>query len=204
MTKMSVKTPSERFLMTLPKPIYDQISGEAERLGVSIQERVRIVLEEHKKRLDKPLERPKILKNPELEKRCYEVGKKVYEEYAVERKRLRIIQVEDGIGKMEIDEVILPIIAKTFHPFDRGIKISLYYLGGDEYLSMVNIGKAAKEIAEMENKLLAICEDGEIVYEALPFQCRIWSKNEVWEGSFLVCLNSFKTPTLSDVLRVTS
>ena len=44
MITMSVNDPKERFLMTLPKPIYDWISEQAEKIGVSPQDRMRYIL----------------------------------------------------------------------------------------------------------------------------------------------------------------
>lgn len=210
---MSTKTPSERFLMTLPKPIYDQMAEEAEKLGVTVQDRIRTHLEklleslkmlyEMGEELTKHQEHSKIIDNPQLEKHCYEIGKKIYDEYAIERRRLTITRVRDEAGWLYTDyiesdpPIVLPVIQKTFRPFD-------YEVEGDECLSIVTIGKAAKAVAETENQILAICEDGDIVYEGLPFQCKVWGKNGIWEGMFRLVLNSARTPTLSDVLRVTS
>lgn len=199
---MSVKTPSEKFLMTVPKPIHDWLSYEAKRLGVSVQDRVRVMLEEEEKKQSKY--RNNLLK--ETEEKCYRLGKTVYDEFATERKRLTTIQVpsypngeeyEKFYLEHDIDNsLILPVIHKNFQPFLHGEPENKL----DEY----DISKAAKQVAEVENKLLSICDDGDKLFEALPFKCGIRFKGGEWIGWFRICLNSEKTPTMADAIQATS
>ena len=203
---MSVKTPSERFLMTLPKPLHDWLSKEAEKLGVSIQDRVRVMLEEQGRLAGVNLSMHgkigKITKrwdHDELQERCYSMGKPVYDEFATERKRLEINRVSEDGGVLyfyDVDDaksVVIPVISKSFPPLDY-----------DGKLSMLEICKAARQVAEMENQLLSICEDGDKVFQAMPFKCHIWHQGGTWDGAFRVCLNSEKTPTLADAFKAVS
>ena len=201
--EMSVKTPSEKFLMTVPKPIHDWLSKEAERLGVSVQDRIRAMLTEEEKRQSKYLGS---FLSKEIEERCYQLGKEIYDEFATERKRLTVLQVprdysskkykEFSLEHYPDDSIVFPIMQKSFYPFLCGESENKL----DEY----NIGKAAKQIAELENKLLSTCEDGAKLFEIFPFKCIIQFKNGEWIGLFRLSLNSEKTPTMTDVQRVTS
>jgi len=199
---MSVKTPSEKFLMTVPKPIHDWLSDEAEKLGVTVQDRVRVMLEEEK---GHSRHRSNLL-SKEIEEQCYQLGKKVYDEFATERKRLTIIQVPSYSDDKEYnkfylehgidDSLILPVIHKNFQPF---LPDKL-----EDTLNEYHISRAAKQVAELENKLLSVCDDGDKLFEALPFTCGIRFKGGEWVGWFRICLNSEKTPTMADTIRVTS
>jgi len=203
---MSVKDPTERFLMTVPKPIYDHLSEQAEKLGVSVQDRIRVILEEEKKKRSKYWIKPPSMGKTEtieevgakLENDCYQIGKKIYDEFAIERKRLTIIQMPSHDDKEFWEEhdqdgsLVLPVIQKSFQPLL------------DDKLYEYDISKAAKQVAEMENKLLSVCEDGDKLFEALPFKCGVRFKDGKWRGWCRVCLNSEKTPTMADAIRVTS
>jgi len=206
---MNERDPTERFLMTLPKPIHDWLSEQAEKLGVSIQDRMRYILSEKKQILELEKNEPTDLKE-ELKKICYDIGKKIYDEFAIERRRLCVKELNDPgilfIDREDSDEsVVIPVISKNFRPYTTRSNISLF----DEKLvetelDKLDICKAAQKLAETENKLLSICEDGDIVYEAMPFKCFIWFKKGCWSGAFRVCVNSEKTPTLADIVKVTS
>ena len=54
----------------------------------------------------------------------------------------------------------------------------------------------------MENKILSVCEDGDIVYDAMPFKCKVWYEDGKWEGYFRICFNSARTPTLGELSKV--
>ena len=200
--EMSVKTPSEKFLMTVPKPIHDWLSNEAEKLGVTIQDRIRVMLEEEVKRrinfTDAEVEAVK--------QECYLIGKKTYDEFAIERKRLTILQMPEDYKSekykaffLEHDipiDFTLPVIQKSFQPILRG--------ESDSKLHEYDINKAAKQVAELENKLLSVCEDGDKLFEMMSFGCRIYVKDGEWTGCFRICLNSERTPTFADAIKVTS
>ena len=202
---MSVKTPSEKFLMTVPKPLYDHLSKQAEKLGVTVQDRVRFVLEEARKRKNEHISMHGRLEEKqqkewgieELQEICYSIGKSIYDAFAVERKRLQVIPLSDDGSVMYKEwgenDVMIPIISRSFYPLDYSNE-----------LIELKICDAAKKVAELENKLLSVCEDGDSLYQAMPFKCHMWYKNGVWAGVFRVCVNTPRTPTLVDVQRVTS
>jgi len=203
---MSVKTPSEKFLMTVPKPLYDHLSKQAEKLGVTVQDRVRFILEESRKRKNEYISMYGILEErqqkewniEELQKTCYSIGKPIYDAFATERKRLRLITVSEDSSVMFYqesgkDEVVIPVISKSFYP-----------VGYDGELLELKICSAAKQVAEFENKLLSVCSEEDILYSAMPFKCHIWRKNDVWEGVFRVCVNSSRTPTIADAFNAIS
>lgn len=203
---MSVKTPSERFLMTIPKPIHDWLSEEAEKLGVSVQDRVRVMLEEQGRlagvslsMYGKTNKMTKRWNHDELQEKCYAIGKPIYDEFATERKRLEINRVSEDGGVLyfydvdDAESIVIPVISKSFPPLDY-----------DGKLFMLEICKAARQVAEMENQLLSICEDGDKVFQAMPFKCHVWYKVGAWDGAFRVCLNSEKTPTLADAFKAVS
>jgi len=208
--RMDIKDPTERFLMTIPKPIHDWLSAQAEKLGVTIQDRMRYILSEQKQTSELEKNEDSDIKK-ELKKTCYEIGKKIYDEFAIERKRLCVKEVSDDGSTLWIDRdnsedsIIIPVISKNFQPYTTKSKISLY----DEKpleteLDKLDICKAAQKLAETENKLLSVCDDGDIVYEAMPFKCFVWFRKGRWDGCFRVCLNSERTPTLADITKVTS
>lgn len=207
---MSAKDPTERFLMTLPKPIHDWLSTQAEKLGVSVQDRLRYILSEQKQISELEENKPtELLK--QLKETCYKMGKKIYDEFAVERKRLCIRQLSDNGSALFVDRdnledsIVIPVISKNFRPYTSKPKISMYdEKPVESELDKLDICKAAQRLAETENKLLSICDAGDIVYEAMPFKCFIWFKDGCWTGAFRVCVNSEKTPTLADIVKVTS
>jgi len=163
------------------------------------------MLEEEEKKQSKY--RGEIL-SKEIEEKCYQLGKSVYDEFATERKRLTIIQIPHDPNfesesysafcqEHEIDDkLVLPVIQMNFNPFlpDK-IEGKLYEFA---------ISQAAQKIAELENKLLSVCENEDKLFEALPFTCGIRFKGGEWVGWFRVCLNSERTPTMADAIRVTS
>jgi len=207
---MSVKDPTERFLMTLPKPIYDWLSTQAEKLGMSTQDILRHMLVRQKQISELEENKPTELQET-LKETCYKIGKKIYDEFAVERKRLCVKQVSDDGGVLFIeqndllDSIAIPVISKNFIPYTSKPRVSMYNGGSMETeLDKLDICKAAQKVAETENKLLSVCDDGDIVYEAMPFKCFLWFRNGAWTGAFRVCVNSERTPTLADVVRATS
>jgi len=210
MLDMSVKDPTERFLMTLPKPIYEWLSTQADKLGISVQDRMRYILSEQKQISELEENKPTELKK-ELEEICYKIGTRIYDEFAVERKRLCVKRVSHDGSVLFIernnllDSISIPTISKDFQPYTSKPKISMWDEKNIEIgLDKLDICKAAQKVAEMENKLLSVCEDGDIVYEALPFRCYVWFKNGCWNGTFRICINSERTPTLAEVIKVTS
>lgn len=192
--------------MTLPKPIYDWLSSEAERLGVTVQDRIRVILEkcqvvysEYVNLYGISAEKEKKQWSiEELQETCYSIGKPIYDVFATERKRLQVIPLSDDSSVMFYkesggNEIIIPVITKSFYPLDYA----------NELLEL-KICSAAKQVAELENKLLSVCEDEDNVYQAMPFRCHIWYRAGVWEGAFRLCVNTPRTPTLADVARATS
>lgn len=198
---MSVKTSSERLLMTVPKPVYDWLANAAEKDGVTVQDKIRELLEQNYaifreliKIFGKSTETVEEF-GAKLEEECYQLGKKVYDEFATERNRLTVIQPEHDSYLEEYglpDDFVLPVIQKNFLPLENN------------ELNRYVIAKAAKQVADVENKLLSICNDGDKVFEALPFGGSVRTKDGNWRGWFRICLNSEKTPSWADAIRVTS
>jgi len=204
-----MKDPTERFLMTLPKPIYEWLSNQAEKTGISIQDLLRHILARQKKLSE--LEEGNYSDSEEhktLKEKCYELGKKIYDEFAVERKRLCVKQIAGDGGVIWVpkekqeESILIPVIQTSFQPYISKTTISVHGTDSMETeLDKLDICKAAQKLAETENRLLSICEDGDIVYEAMPFRCSVWFRNRRWEGVFRVCVNSERTPSITDAFK---
>lgn len=184
-----------RLLLTVPDGIYGWLEHEAKRRNVTVQNRIRAVLENNVGKAGRPIFGEK--EQMEIDERVRDIAKKSYSLYATERQRLRIIDVSRGNHMKRFEELMIqmPVISKSFENF---------VFGHDE-IDENPIKEAVKFVSELENKVLSVCDDDEEVFESSPFNCWTWhSADGRFYGVIRVSLNSIKTPTIEDMNRVVS
>lgn len=182
-----------RLLLTVPDGIYSWLEREAKRRDVTVQNRIRAVLENNIGKAGRPIFGEK--EQVEIDEQVREIAKKFYGLYATERRRLRITDVSHSRSLTEEFVKPIPVISKLFAGF---------VLGHDE-INENPIRDAVKHVSELENKVLSVCDDGEVVFESLPFNCWIWhSADGRFYGMIRLAFYSSKTPTAEDMNRVVS
>ena len=183
----------KRLLLTIPDDICDWLQREARKRDVTVQNRIRAVLENNVGKAGRPIFGAKEQK--EVDERVRDIAKKFYSLYATERRRLRIIDVSRSRSLAEEFVKPIPVISKSFANF---------VFGHDE-IDEGPIREAVKFVSELENKVLSVCDDGEEVFESSPFNCWTWhSADGNFYGMLRLALNSRKTPTVEDMNRVVS
>lgn len=183
-----------RLLLTIPDNLSVWLGREANKRGVSIQNRIRAVLNSHssKRGFDPIFD---LKDRAEVWDRVEVIAKRFYDLYAIERQRLEIVGLLDDEGNNlnEKNQIVIPIINKSFFNFVDA---------GNEVVEG-HIEEAVKCLTDEENKILSICDDGETVFEGLPFKCHTWyGIDRRFYGQVRVAINSRRTPTMDDVNRL--
>ena len=133
----------------------------------------------------------------DVEKEVIDFAQPLYNRLATKRKNLKLVQVNGTSWAYCGDEaeepvIVFPVIYKEFVVY-----------GSDGKLNQVAIRSAVIHITDLENLLLSPCVVGDTLFEALPFQCNVWLMGGEWKGVFRECLNTERTPTMADAVRVT-
>lgn len=180
-----MKEERKRILLTIPVSIYDWLEREAKKADTSVQNRIRAVLENNIGKYGHPIFGRK--QKADIWDKTGEIAKKFYDVYATERRRLKI---------NEYPYSILPGPNFEFPTFDVTFK---RFVSDDGKIIEAPIRDAVKRIVNMENQLLSVCDDGEDVWEGMPFMCQVWyGRGGEFHGILRVVLNSMKTPTYAD------